>query len=85
MAGLSLSAIGLVYSVKKNYPGVSRNYGWIAFYLFLAAILWFMVPLLGGQLLPIQTTVLVAAFLVDVIGAVFAIAAAATCRWKEDQ
>lgn len=56
MAVLSLSAIGVLSTRKEEV----RRYNWIAGYLFLATILWVIVPLAGGQLLR-QTALVLAA------------------------
>jgi hypothetical protein len=70
MAALSLSAIGVLYTMRKEreYVRLERRYNWIAGYLFLATILWVIVPLLNGQLLP-QTTFVLAALGSDITAA----------------
>lgn len=73
MVALSLSAIGVTYSIKKDYSLLNRRYDVIAGYLFLATILWVMVPLCGGWLLPYKTTVLLCAFMTDVAAATIAL------------
>jgi hypothetical protein len=56
MVGLSLSAIGVLYTINREgrYLRLARRYDYVAGYLLFATFLWFVVPMLQGDL-PRQT------------------------------
>lgn len=62
MASICLSAIGVAFTMKKEYPHLEKRYPWIAVYLFSAVVLWVTSPLASGQIV-YQTIFVLWAFL----------------------
>ena len=69
MAGVSLSAIGFTYTVKKEYLS-EESYASITSCLFLSVFLWFTVPIFFSGQLWSQTAVVLAATQLDVLAAI---------------
>jgi len=64
MAGVSLSGVGWVVTMRREIGQTTKKYNWIVAFLFGAGILWFIVPICTGQLL-VQTAVVLWALLMD--------------------
>ncbi len=64
MAGASLSGIGFLYTIKKDYL-TEPSYAWITMYLFLVGFIWFMVPIFFSGNLWAQTSVVLTATVLD--------------------
>jgi len=59
MATLSISGMGLGYTLRGRYARLDRDYSLIAFFLFLATFVWVAVPMAAGLLL-LQTWLVLA-------------------------